>query len=880
MLGLFGLDAWAAPTDEMVVTTRQRSENLQDVPIAINAIGATEISRQGIFSLNDVVQLEPSLQYQTGFSPQDTQITIRGLSPERGRVNTAVLLDGVDVTSEAIETIGGSLLIDPALFEMERIEVVKGPQNALFGRSAFAGAISYITKKPTEDFEASINLDAGSASGGAGRGKLNARVAGSLWDNFLLGGLSAMVYDAEGFYDNQVTGKTAGDRDGYALAGTLVYKPVDNISFMGRVNYSDDTFGVQPWSYMDPNLQYPIPQEAIDSGVVPSAPPGFPAPTDVAGLQNLPNKLPLVPGFVPGPTGTFPSAASAGTMSEDPRTCTTQPDIPANQSTCSDFPDGSREVTRGQLNIDWDIGAVALTSITHYADADVEQFHDANTQGSASTLAFLGEVRFATNTELFSQELRLQSTGDRRVGWTVGGLYWDEKIEQASTGYNGINVIAPFAPSLTGTPFTPPIPLTPAGPFMSDVGPQGTYPAFPKNWSRDTTHWSLYGLIDWNIGGNWNLILEGRYVDEDLTVGGPDGDTVIDPLGLGFNQDLTGCVEFELFPGFFVPGSCINPRQTGMNFGTVTDSYFLPKGTLQWAATDSQMYYITIAQAAKPAGISALNGGIGAFDPIGNEFEREEMISYELGGKTAWIDSSLFFNFAAFYYDYSDKQVGTQVIDPTTGLLTTRTVNAAKATVYGIELSANWQVTDHLNMGAGYTFLKSEYDDYVQRTSSASQIAYGGNCTPLTTSPPPPATPQTTCQVNYSGNNLENAPENAFVANAGYRRPMTESLDWLVEGNMMWQDFRYVNAGNTLKLDDYSIWNFRLGVASDRWDAVAFIDNAFDDDTVKNGFDSIDSTYLAADFSQGFTLLVPSGARYMLPDPRTYGVRVSYRFGK
>jgi outer membrane cobalamin receptor len=109
---------------------------------------------------------------------------------------------------------------------------------------------------------------------------------------------------------------------------------------------------------------------------------------------------------------------------------------------------------------------------------------------------------------------------------------------------------------------------------------------------------------------------------------------------------------------------------------------------------------------------------------------------------------------------------------------------------------------------------------------------------------------------------------------------MTASLDWLIEGNMMWQDSRYVNQGNTLKLDDYSLWNFRLGVANERWDAVAFIDNAFDDDTVKNGFDSIDTTYLAADFSQGFTLLVPSGARYMLPDPRTYGVRVSYRFGK
>jgi iron complex outermembrane receptor protein len=134
--------AVAAPMDEIIVETRRLEENLQDIPIAIDVLSAEEIERQGISDLKDVTRLVSSMQFQTGFSPQDTKITIRGLSPTRGRVNVAVLLDGVDITSESIETVGGSLLIDPELYDMERIEVVKGPQQALYGRSAFAGALS------------------------------------------------------------------------------------------------------------------------------------------------------------------------------------------------------------------------------------------------------------------------------------------------------------------------------------------------------------------------------------------------------------------------------------------------------------------------------------------------------------------------------------------------------------------------------------------------------------------------------------------------------------------------------------------------------------------------------------------------------------------
>jgi iron complex outermembrane receptor protein len=867
---------WSA-AEEMIVSTRRREENLQEVPIAISVIDAGEIERRGLTSLDDVARQVPSLQFQTGFSPQDTQITIRGLSPERGGVNVAVLLDGVDISSSSIETFGGSLLIDPELYDLERIEVVKGPQSALYGRSAFAGAISFVTKTPSDTFLADVNADVGSD----GQLRVDGRVSGPLIDGTLAGGLSAMYSSHDGFYQNTVTGADVGGRDGYALAGDLAWTPTETLSFRGKLSYSDDDFEVQPWKFVDPNTQFAIPQAAIDAGIVS---PGFPdadvfgtPPQTVADLLGQPGILDLEPGFIPGMSGTFPDGdVAGGTMSEDARTCT-DPD-PVDNSSCSDYRDGWREVTRAQLNVDWDLGPVTLASISHYADTDVGQFHDGNSVGSSFVQPFHTEPRFETQTELLSQELRVSSNSDGRFNWTVGGLYWDEQIDQQSDGNTCINVTHPLAPTTGGFPpiGVPPLPNLPCGPFMADIGPQGTFPSYPAQWLKDTEHWSAYFYLEWEVVDRVTIDLEGRYVDEEVTVGGPDGDTIIDPYGLGLNSDLFAGGTCTPWPPLAFPGSlsCIAPRPTGQNIGTQDDDFFVPKATVKWAPVDNQMYYLSVAMAAKPAGIAALTGGIGAFDPEANKYEREEKVTYELGAKTSWVDGSLVLNGALFFDDYDEKQVGTQVIDPTTGLLTTRTVNASQAEVFGFEIEALWQVTDQLLFTAGYTWLDTEFTDFVQRTRSAGTIAYGGNCTPVTT-----AAGQTTCEVSFTGNQLENAPENAFVGTFNYQRPAFGDTDWFVEGDGSYTDERFVAANNNYALEDFWMFNFRAGLSSDRWGVVAYVNNAFEDTTVKSGLDNIDSRYISFDGGTG-GVLVPSGARFLLPDPRTYGIRVTYSFGE
>ena len=130
---------FAQELEEIIVVARKREESLQEVPISITTFDAEDLAVQGIDSLEDIARQTAGVIFDKGFSPQDTRVVMRGLSPSRGRPNVAILLDDVDISGEGIRTAGSSLTVNPRLIDIERIEVVRGPQSALYGRSAFGG---------------------------------------------------------------------------------------------------------------------------------------------------------------------------------------------------------------------------------------------------------------------------------------------------------------------------------------------------------------------------------------------------------------------------------------------------------------------------------------------------------------------------------------------------------------------------------------------------------------------------------------------------------------------------------------------------------------------------------------------------------------------
>ena len=238
-----------AQLEEVVVTTRRRTESLQDIPIAVRAISAEEIQRAGIRDLADVAKLTPSVSFDSGYNPTDNRVNIRGLSATRGRANVAFLIDGVDVTTENVIAAGSGLLANQRLLnDVERIEVIKGSQSALYGRSAFAGAISYITKEPGDEFEGNVSVNAADN----GFYEIGAAAGGPIFGNVFGMRANGVVWEDDGYFTNSVSGKKVGGGDGFGASLTAVLTPTDSLKFKARVEYSDDHF--------DPQATVRIPQ--------------------------------------------------------------------------------------------------------------------------------------------------------------------------------------------------------------------------------------------------------------------------------------------------------------------------------------------------------------------------------------------------------------------------------------------------------------------------------------------------------------------------------------------------------------------------------------------------------------------------------------------
>ncbi len=846
---LAAFTAEALAVEEIVVTTRKRAEDLQKVPIAVEAVTAAEIEARGIVDLSKVVQQSSSVILDQGFSPQDTRITIRGLSPTRGRQNVAVLQDGVDVSSEAgAVTAGGSLLINPRLFDLERIEIVKGPQIALYGRSAFAGAINYITRKPGDRFQARAGTDIGSD----GKFELSGSVDGPLTEA-VSAGLSGMVWNQDGFHTNTLTGEKAGGSEGTSIAGTAVWKVTDSFTATARIENLDDEFGVTPYANMPFNTIFAVPPSALDGGVTTAT-------------------------TMPGVSGDIPDGDDLVlALSEDPRTC--NPNVPNNgRIGCRNYAGNTRDITRGTLDLEWNVGAVTLSSLSHYADANTTQAQGPE-DVSVSTSPVADELFIDQDTKLFSTEFRVTSNSESRWNWMAGGLIWKEWVDLEDGSLTCLDY--------TGFPIFPAGPQ-PCGPTLAkiradaplDVPGDGLTPLNADRWVRNTDHWSVFGLVEWQFLDSWKLTLEGRYFDEQTEAKGPDQDNgIFDPSG-------TLCTLFGAPPcPQSGPGT---DAITGMTTvadargGTQDDSYFAPKITVTWLPTDSQMYYFSFAESFKPKGISTLLGGIGGFstaasgtsadpqcvDPIANfRFNREKLDNYELGAKTSWLDNRLQLNGSVFFEDFTNKQVSTQIVDPDTGILAPRILNAGAAEVWGVELEATWYATDNLTLNLGYTWLDTRYTDYKSFTTG-SGIAYVGNCTVTVVAG------RTGCLVDYAGNELEGAADNAAVANVRWQAGLVGSIDYFLESGIQYQDDRFTSDKNQLVLPSHVLVDFRVGLQNDEWTIIAYVDNAFDDDTVKSGFEdgSLPTFFQMGSFFNKGTVI--------LPDPRTFGLRVSYRFGR
>lgn len=374
-----------AATDEaagdVVVTARRRSERAQDVPIALSVVSEESLRARGDYTLGTIQQSVPSLQVFS-FNPRNTNVNIRGLGSNVALTNDG-LENGVGIYIDQVYygRLGQSQF---ELVDLDRIEVLRGPQGTLFGKNTTAGAINITSKAPTFDLQGF-----GEATGGNyGFHQLRGSISGGLIDNLVAARISVSDTHRDGFISNITTGRKVHDFDNFTARGQLLITPTPNLTARIIADY-----GKQKQNCCIPLI----------AGVITKYDNGAPIANNFIDRVNR-------AGYTPLPFTPFARVTDA------------EANFQANMDTWG---------VSGQL--DWDVGPVTLTSVTASRQWNWFPAND----GDYTALPVNLKSQQQNNQRQFSQELRLASNGTNRIDYVVGAYYFYQIIRGYGTSAYG-----------------------------------------------------------------------------------------------------------------------------------------------------------------------------------------------------------------------------------------------------------------------------------------------------------------------------------------------------------------------------------------------------------------------------------------------------------
>ncbi|MXW30235.1 MAG: TonB-dependent receptor plug domain-containing protein, partial [Chloroflexi bacterium] len=213
------------PIEEIVVTARKRTESLQDTPVAVTALTADQIAEFGVQSLADISKMTAGLLFDSEFTRGANRPVIRGQANILGASGVSYFIDGVYVSGS---------IDDYDLDDIERIEIVKGPQSALYGRNTYSGTINIVTRSPGDEFRASVKGEVAEDGQFLARASLSGPIGETL-----SGGVTLRHYEMGGHVTNRYDGKDIGIQESRSVSGVLEFTPNERLSMRGRAYWSE-----------------------------------------------------------------------------------------------------------------------------------------------------------------------------------------------------------------------------------------------------------------------------------------------------------------------------------------------------------------------------------------------------------------------------------------------------------------------------------------------------------------------------------------------------------------------------------------------------------------------------------------------------------------
>lgn len=824
--------------DRIIVTVRRIEEEAASVPLTIRVIDEEKIIRTGISGIADVARLTPGMTFDIGGFPNDTRPALRGMQAERGRPSLAVMLDGLDLSGENLAISGGTSGVVSDLIDLERIEVVKGPQTTLYGRNAFAGAVNYVSRKPSDIFGGQAVLELGEY----GRRRVLGTIGGPIAEGLVSYRINAAYREHDGFWTNPVNGGPLGAERFTGLAGALRFTPSDNWDINVRYRTSSTDNSDYPTALIAPNTRLPVPDGTFAAG-----PPGSPALPCPANLSGQPAQV--------------VAACTRGTIVGPIRASIRDVQMGVNEETGQ--PPSGLDLDQQLFTLDatWetDFGSLRYTfgwiDNESFIEADGDFTNFPAPPGPVFSLSALQQLDYAD--ERF----------DHNLFWTQSFGAFDvllgaQRLDEDSTLVNASKfwLRNPESP-LAGPPF-----------FL--VSQQINDP-FPTRSRRKTEYNAIYGSLKWQITDAVRVGVEARYNRDRITYD-ISGWTRQDTSLLGLEPVcLPGIPQGATFQG--VPGPNVPPPGTVQacpRAESETYKEWTPRLTMDWRISDSVMLYGNIARGFKPGGFN-VNETIG-FE--GQGYRPEFLDAYEIGFKTFWPDQRLRVDGAFFFNDYTDQQIGIQRNQPGAGgtvVAVPGIVNAAAVESRGFEITASWLPIRRLNLSAAYAYTDATFKNYVQGpapTAGPDAFAVCGVPEGQTSSPQLRTEAGNVC-ADFSGNRVAKNPKHAFNFGVLYRAPLGGRGDtWFIELNGQYRSKRYLDEANLSWMPSYTNLDMQVGLEFDRFSIIGFVTNLTDDDTIRSAQRNVDPGRPEG-FAPGRAVVA------YLPDPRVAGVRVIYRFG-
>ena len=836
LIALFAAGNAMAQVDEIIVTATKQEESAQDIPVTVNALGEETLDELDVDVFSDYLVQLPGVT-AGGSGPGQNTIYIRGVAsttPNLTVAGVAGLAPNVAFYLDEQPLAQPGRNLDVYAADLQRVEVLPGPQGTLFGASSQAGTVRLITNKPVlGEFQANAKAGTSFTEDGELSTKVEAVINVPVTEKLAVRGV---VYtDKQGGYIDNVNGtRSARDSARFRPAGTMRANGVPVSPRREGFQASDDLSGVE---FLPADNSALVEEDFND--------------TNYAGFR-LSGRYEFSPDWMLDVSHARQQIESEGVFFSDPE---------LDELEIQRYSDD--EIEDYYHNTAWTlegrIGALEALYTGAYTERQTDQVID------YSDYLFIGQylpyyicdgsvtypgadgpqgtcqppnlfVKSASETEVSTHELRFNTPQENRLRATFGGFYSDLSLAErndftypGSTRVEGFNGQIGFAPNypLTNGAATPGDVGNESQGYFSDPGPFPAGVIFRNDVLRTDEQMGLFGEVTYDLIPNTLAVsLGARAYDIEVDLKGSANSSFFN-LGQDEDAQLAG----TNISAQYGPNNADGIPDTASTDGTIY------KGTIEWTPADDLLFYATYSEGFRPGLLNRPGGATTQLDD-GSTFtvpyalDTDEIKNYELGWKTQVFDNQLQFNGAAFFVEIERLQ--TTIFDPEiTNLFFSD--NAADAEVKGVEGDFTYVPYDvpGLTVAGAFSFLDTEI---TEKLTPTDDIVVGAP--------------------------LAYAPE--FQGNIRVRYEWDLTPDYqahvmpqLVHSAEAFSDIIEINKA---RIDSWTTLAFAAGVSDDRWSAEAYVDNL---------------TNERAELSNDFVF---DRERVTVMRPRTYGLRFSFTY--